>query len=105
MEVKINDIQPLHDYLLVEPAERGITKSESGIYLPGKDRETTDIGRVVGMGKGRLNEEGVLIPIDERIKIGTFIVYLKYKGMDVEMNGKTIFMVKEEGVIGIIKNE
>ncbi len=98
--VNINKIKPLSDYLLIEPLERE-TKLPSGIVIPDTAKEKPQEGKVLSIGPGRRDDKGNIIPMD--IKSGDVVMYKKWGGTEVKVEGKDLLLVKEEDVLAIIE--
>ena len=93
-------IQPLGDRVLVEPMEAE-EKSEGGIVIPDTAKEKQQKGRVVAVGKGRANEEGKIIPLE--VRVDDKIIYGRYTGSEIKIQGTDYLILKEEDILGIIK--
>jgi chaperonin GroES len=91
--------KPLHDRLLLEPllAE---TKTKSGIIIPDTAQEKPQQGKVVAVGAGKRLEDGRLIPMD--VKVGDKVIYGKWSGTEVKLDGKDHVILKEEDLFGIL---
>lgn len=98
--VNINKIKPLSDYLLIDPLERE-TKLPSGIVIPDTAKEKPQEGKVLSIGPGRRDDKGNIIPMD--IKSGDVVMYKKWGGTEVKVEGKDLLLVKEEDVLAIIE--
>ncbi len=93
-------IQPLGDRVLVEPMAAE-DKTESGIVIPDTAKEKQQKGRIVSVGKGRINEDGKLIPLE--VKIDDKVLYGRYSGTEVKIQGSDFLILKEEDILGIIR--
>ncbi|HEY2875022.1 MAG: co-chaperone GroES [Reyranellales bacterium] len=91
--------KPLHDRLLLEPilAE---TKTKSGIIIPDTAQEKPQQGKVVAVGAGKRLEDGRLVPMD--VKVGDKVIYGKWSGTEVKLDGKDHVILKEEDLFGIL---
>ena len=91
--------KPLHDRLLLEPllAE---TKTKSGIIIPDTAQEKPQQGKVVAVGAGKRLEDGRLIPMD--VKVGDKVIYGKWSGTEVKLDGKDHVILKEEDLFGVL---
>ena len=92
-------LHPLHDRVLVkriedEPARRG------GIIIPDSAKEKPQQGKVIAVGKGRVSEAGKKTPLD--VKAGDRVLFGKYSGSEVKLNGEELLIMKEENVLGIL---
>ena len=97
----INKIKPLSDYLLIEPLERE-TKLPSGIVIPDTAKEKPQEGRVLAVGPGRRDEKGDVVPMS--VKAGSIVMYKKWRGTEIKIEGKELLLVKEEDVLALIED-
>ena len=93
-------IRPLHDRLLVRRAEEE-TKSAGGIVLPGSAQEKPMEGEVIATGNGKILTDGQVRPLD--VKKGDRVLFGKYSGTEVKVNGEELMMMREEDIMGIIE--
>ncbi len=94
-------IKPLADYILIEPLEKE-TKTASGILIPDTaSKERPQEGKVLAVGAGKIDENGKTHPI--QIKIGEKVMYKKWGGTEVKVEGKEMLLVKEEDILAIIE--
>jgi chaperonin GroES len=91
--------KPLHDRVVIErlAAEE---KTVSGIVLPGSASEKPDMGLVVSVGDGKVLENGTKISMN--VKVGDKVVFGKYSGQTVKLDGKELLIMREEDILGII---
>jgi len=94
------NIRPLHDRLIVERLEEE-TKTASGIIIPDTAKEKPQQGKVIAAGKGKKTEEGKLIAMD--VKVGDKVLFGKYAGTEVKIEGKEYLMMREDDIMGIIE--
>jgi len=94
------NIRPLHDRLIVERLEEE-TKTASGIIIPDTAKEKPQQGKVVAAGKGKKTEDGKLIAMD--VKVGDKVLFGKYAGTEVKIDGKEYLMMREDDIMGIIE--
>lgn len=94
------NIQPLGDRVLVEPFEAE-EKTSSGIVIPDTAKEKQQKGKVVAVGKGRINEDGKLTPLE--VKTGDQILFGRYSGTEVKVGANEYLIVKEDDILAIIK--
>jgi len=91
-------IKPLGDRALVEPSEReDVTKS--GIVLPDTAKEKPQEGTVVSVGSGRVLEDGTKVPME--VKKGNKVLYGKYSGTELKIEGKDYLIVSEKDILAI----
>jgi chaperonin GroES len=93
-------IRPLHDRLLVKRIE-GEAKTSGGIIIPDTAQEKPQEGRVVAAGPGRVGEDGKLRPLD--VKKGDRVLFSKYAGSEVQLEGEEHLILREEDVLGVIQ--
>lgn len=93
-------IQPLGDRVLIKPLEAQ-EKTKGGIVLPDTAKEKPQEGKVVAVGKGRVSEEGKLAPLE--VKVGDKVLYGKYSGTEISVEGEEYLIVKEEDILAIVK--
>ncbi len=93
-------IKPLFDYLLVEPMQKDTTLP-SGIVIPDTAKEKPLEGKVVAVGSGRRDDSGNRIPME--IKVGDVIMYKKWGGTDIKLEGKDMLLIKEEDILAIVE--
>jgi chaperonin GroES len=92
-------MKPLHNRILVErvnPEE----KTASGIIIPDTAKERTQEGKVIAVGPGNKDRKGNLIPMD--VKKGDRILFAKFGGSEVKIDGKEYLIMKEDDVMGIV---
>ncbi len=93
-------IKPLHDRVLVEPLEAE-EKTAGGIIIPDTAKEKPMEGKIVAVGKGARNDEGKVAPLD--VKKGDRILYGKWSGTEVKVDGDDYLITKESDVMGVIE--
>ncbi len=93
-------IKPLHDRVLVEPLEAE-EKTAGGIIIPDTAKEKPMEGKIVAVGKGSRNDEGKLAALD--VKKGDRILYGKWSGTEVKVDGDDYLIMKESDVMGVIE--
>ena len=90
---------PLHDRILVRRVEEAET-TRGGIILPDSAKEKPQEGEVVSAGKGKINEDGKVRPLD--VKEGDRILFGKYSGTEIKIDGEEFIIMKEDEVLGIL---
>jgi chaperonin GroES len=98
--VKTTTFTPLHDRILVRRLEEGETV-RGGIIIPDSAKEKPQEGEVISVGKGKSNDEGKVFPLD--VKAGDKILFGKYSGTEIKIDGEEFLIMREEEVLGIIK--
>jgi chaperonin GroES len=93
--------RPLHDRILVERVEsEEIT--EGGIIVPDSAREKPQQGKVIAVGQGKRLEDGKLIPLE--VKAGDTILFGKYSGSEIKIEGNEYVIMKEDDVLGLVES-
>ena len=95
---KLN-ISPMADRIVVEPLEE-TEEMRGGLYIPDTAKEKPQQGTVVAVGPGRLNDDGVRIPME--VKTGDRVLYGKYSGTEVKLDGEDYLIVKETDVLAVL---
>ena len=93
-------IRPLHDRVIVKRLEAE-SKSAGGIVIPDTAGEKPDQGEVVAVGPGKKNEDGKILPMD--VKVGDRILFGKYSGTTVKVEGTELLVMREEDIMGVIE--
>jgi chaperonin GroES len=91
-------VRPLHDRLLVRRMAED-EKTAGGLIIPDTAKEKPQKGEVVATGKGRLTEDGKVIPME--IKIGDKILFGKYSGTELKLESGEFLMIREDDVLGV----
>jgi len=91
--------RPLHDRILVERIEAE-GKTAGGIIIPDTAKEKPQEGLVISVGNGSINEDGVVRPLD--VKAGDRILFGKWSGTEVKLDGKDLLIMKESDVMGVV---
>ena len=91
---------PLHDRILVRRIEEG-ESIRGGIIIPDSAKEKPQQGDVISVGKGKSNDEGKVFPLD--VKAGDNILFGKYSGTEIKIDGEELLIMREEEVLGILK--
>jgi len=92
-------IRPLHDRVIVKRIEEE-RKSAGGIVIPDTAAEKPDQGEIVAVGKGKKDDNGKLIPID--VKVGDRVLFGKYSGSTVKIEGTEYLVMREEDIMGVV---
>lgn len=93
-------IRPLHDRVVIKRLEAE-EKTASGIVLPGNAAEKPDMGEVVAVGNGKILENGERRPLE--LKKGDKVIFGKYAGQTVKVDGEELLVMREEDVMGIVE--
>lgn len=92
-------IRPLHDRVIVKRLDNE-RKTSSGIVIPDNAAEKPDQGEIVAIGPGKRDDNGKLIPID--VKVGDRVLFGKYSGQTVKVDGDELLVMREEDLMGVI---
>jgi chaperonin GroES len=95
------DIRPLHDRVVVKRIEEGETM-QGGLYIPDSAKEKPQQGEVVAVGKGKRLDDGKVAPMD--VQAGDRILFGKYSGSDIKLNGNEYLIMREDEILGVLSN-
>ena len=90
---------PLHDRILVRRIEEAST-TRGGLIIPDSAKDKPQEGLVIAIGKGKINDEGKVFPL--AVKEGDRILFGKYSGTEIKIDGEDFLIMKEEEVLGIV---
>ena len=93
-------IRPLHDRVIVKRLEEE-RKTASGIVIPDTAAEKPDQGEVIAVGPGKRNDRGELIAMD--VKVGDRVLFGKYSGQTVKVEGEEFLVMREDDIMGVIE--
>lgn len=94
------DLQPLHDRVIVKRLDQE-TKTASGIVLPDAAAEKPDQGKILAVGNGKILEDGKVRPLE--VKVGDTVLFGKYSGQAVKVDGEELLVMREEDIMAIVK--
>ena len=94
------NIRPLHDRVVVRRIEEKETM-QGGLYIPDSAKEKPQEGEVVAVGKGKRLENGTVSPLD--VKAGDRILFGKYSGSEIKLDGEELLIMREDEVLGILE--
>ena len=92
--------RPLHDRIVIRRAE-GDLKSKGGIIIPDTAKEKPQEGEVIAVGPGAHDESGELVPLE--VKAGDFLLFGKWSGTEVKIDGEDLLIMKEADIMGIVE--
>lgn len=95
------NVRPLHDRILLKRIEEKETV-KGGIIIPDSAKEKPQEGQVVAVGKGKKTDKGELIPLD--VKAGDHILFGKYSGTEIKIEGEEYLIIREDEVLGVIES-
>jgi chaperonin GroES len=93
--------KPLQDRVLIRPIERD-ERSAGGIIIPDTAKEKPQEGEILAVGPGARDENGKLHPLD--VKVGDRVLYGKWSGTEVKMDGKDLVIMKESDILGVVED-
>ena len=94
------NVRPLHDRLIVQRLEEGEQKV-GGIIIPDTAKEKPQQGKVIAAGKGKIEKDGKITPLD--VKAGDTILFGKYAGQEIKVDGNEYLIMREEEILGVIE--
>jgi chaperonin GroES len=95
------NLRPLADRVVIKPSE-GEEQTASGILLPETAKEKPQQGKIIAVGNGRRDEDGELIPMD--VKVDDTVLYAKYAGTEIKINGEKLLILKESDILAVVNN-
>jgi chaperonin GroES len=93
-------VRPLHDRIIIERIDEG-EQRVGGIIIPDTAKEKPMQGKVIAVGKGRIEKDGKITPLD--VKAGDTILFGKYAGQEIKVDGNEYLIIREEEVLGVIE--
>jgi chaperonin GroES len=100
MEKFVMSLQPLHDRVLVQPATPEET-TKGGIIIPDTAKEKPQEGTVVAVGTGKVGDDGRIISL--AVQVGDKVIYGKYSGTEISVDGKDMLIMRESDIYAIVK--
>lgn len=94
-------LRPLHDRILVKRLEEEEEQSQGGIIIPDTAKEKPQQANVVAVGTGRITDDGKVQPMD--VKAGDKVVFSKYAGTEVKLDGGEFLVIREDDVLGVLE--
>jgi len=94
------NIRPLYDRIVVKRLTETEEKTASGLFIPDSAKEKPQEGEVVATGKGKRLEDGKVVPLD--VQVGDRILFGKYSGSDIKIDGTEYMIMREDEVLGIL---
>jgi len=85
----------------VKRLENGVEKTKGGIVIPDSAKEKPEQGKIVAVGKGKLNDDGKLMAVG--VKVGETILFGKYSGSEVKLDGEEHLIMREEDILGVVE--
>jgi chaperonin GroES len=93
------NLRPLHNYVIIK-ADEAETTTPSGLILTDAAKEKPQRGEVLAVGAGKLNDKGERIPVD--ISVGDIVLFAKYSGTEIKIEGQTYLMITSDGVFAVV---
>jgi chaperonin GroES len=93
-------IRPLQDRVIVKRIAEE-EKTKGGIIIPDTAKEKPQEGKIIAVGKGKTNDEGKVMPLD--VKVGDKILFGKYSGSEIKLNGEEHLIMREEDILGVVE--
>ena len=94
------NVRPLHDRIIVQRLEEGEQKI-GGIIIPDSAKEKPQQGKVIAAGTGKVKDDGKRVPLD--VKSGDLILFGKYSGQEIKLDGEDFLIMREDEVLGVIE--
>jgi chaperonin GroES len=94
------NVRPLHDRIIVQRLEEGEQKV-GGIIIPDTAKEKPQQGKVIAVGAGKAKDDGKRIALD--VKAGDTILFGKYSGQEIKLNGEDFLIMREDEVLGVVE--
>ncbi len=94
-------IRPLQDRVIVKRIEDEVEKTKGGIIIPDTAKEKPQQGKIIAVGKGKVSDDGKLTPVD--VKVGDTILFGKYSGSEIKLNGEEHLIMREEDILGVVE--
>jgi len=95
-------IRPLQDRVIVQRVQEE-EKTKGGIIIPDTAKEKPQEGKVIAVGKGKVGDDGKLIPLD--VKAGDRILFGKYSGTEVKLDGEDVLIMREDDILGVLEGK
>ena len=96
------NVRPLHDRIIVQRIDEGEQKI-GGIIIPDTAKEKPQQGKVIAAGKGKIKDDGKVVPMD--VKKGDLILFGKYGGQEIKLDGEEYLIMREEEVLAVIESK
>ena len=93
-------IRPLQDRVIVKRIEEATEKTKGGIIIPDTAKEKPQQGKVIAVGNGKSKDDGKRVPLD--VKSGDTILFGKYSGQEIKLDGEEYLIMREEEILGVI---
>lgn len=94
------NLRPMQDRIIVKRLEEE-TKTAGGILIPDTAKEKPQQGEVVAVGKGKVTEDGKVLPLD--VKVGDKVLFGKYAGTEIKLEGQDYMIMREDDILGVLE--
>jgi chaperonin GroES len=94
------NVRPLYDRVLIQRNDEPV-RSAGGLFLPDSSKEKPVEGKVLAVGEGRVADDGALTPL--QVKLGDNVVFGKYAGTEIKVDGEDRLILREDDILGIIE--
>ena len=94
-------VRPLQDRVLVKRLEEDLEKTKGGLYIPDSAKEKPQQGKVMAVGKGKVNDDGKVTALD--VKVGDKVLFGKYSGSEIKVDGEELLIMREEDILGVVE--
>jgi chaperonin GroES len=94
-------IRPLQDRVIVKRLEQEDEKTKGGLIIPDTAKEKPQQGKIMAVGKGKVNDDGKINPLD--VKVGDKILFGKYAGSEIKIEGEEHLIMREEDILGVVE--
>ena len=95
------NIRPLHDRVIIRRIEESSNQTAGGLFIPDTAKEKPQEGEVIAAGEGKYKEDGTRQPLD--VKAGDRILFGKYSGSEIKLDGEEYLIMREDEILGIIE--
>ncbi len=96
------NVRPLHDRIILQRLEEEEQRS-GGIIIPDTAKEKPQQGKVIAVGKGKIEKDGKVTPLD--VKAGDTVLFGKYAGQEIKVDGEEYLIMREEEILGVIEGK
>jgi chaperonin GroES len=94
-------VRPLQDRVLVKRLEDDVEKTKGGLYIPDSAKEKPQRGKVIAVGKGRVSDDGKVLPLD--VRVNDKVLFGKYSGSEIKVDGEELLIMREEDILGVVE--
>ncbi|MFN2502028.1 MAG: co-chaperone GroES [Pyrinomonadaceae bacterium] len=95
------NITPLHDRVIIRRIEDNVNQTAGGLFIPDTAKEKPQEGEVIAAGEGKYKEDGTRQALD--VKAGDRVLFGKYSGSEIKLDGEEFIIMREDEILGIIK--